>query len=624
MEINYKFYNHDLIADDSIVEQINSFINNENMYESVYDFNDTNVIIALSEIRENIISWYPIKDGAEVLEIGGNFGAITKELCKKSKKVVTIEFSKERAQILQKRCNEFKNLDIIVGKIDEINIEQKFDYITLIDIIEDSNKIIGDFSNNYEATVELLKHLKKYLKEDGKILVALDNKYGVKYLAGGVNKKEEKPYEYLMDISKRFSKEQFEKIIDSVGFNKTKYYYPLPDFRLANVIYSDEYIPVKNSAKLKYNIYYNNNSKIIFDEIKAINSMTEDGKFEEFTNSYFIELSNSEEVCNTKFVCFNNMRKKETRLVTQINGDEVIKAKSFPESEEFMRNYILNIEKIKSLGFNSIESLKEGKITSPYLNIETLSQFLVKKVKRGNIDIFYKTMDTWYQKLKLCLGVSENYEINEDSEGLNITLNGFIDLTFDNVFYDGQEYYVFDQEWYKESIPIEYILYRSIRNMYSYNSELNSILDIQEVFSRYKLNLHVDYFEKLEKEFQNNVVDAKISQFYNLTYDNILYLDDFIRNYKELMKQKDYFVEQNDYLIKENNNINEKISQLDKIINEQNNQNDEQGQEIAEQKEIIQNQERVISELSKELETIKKSRIWKIANIVKRNDKNDK
>lgn len=160
--------------------------------------------------------------------------------------------------------------------------------------------------------------------------------------------------------------------------------------------------------------------------------------------------------------------------------------------------------------------------------------------------------------------------------------------------------------------------------MYSYNSELNSILDIQEVFSRYKLNLHVDYFEKLEKEFQNNVVDAKISQFYNLTYDNILYLDDFIRNYKELMKQKDYFVEQNDYLIKENNNINEKISQLDKIINEQNNQNDEQGQEIAEQKEIIQNQERVISELSKELETIKKSRIWKIANIVKRNDKNDK
>ena len=45
--------------------------------------------------------------------------------------------------------------------------------------------------------------------------------------------------------------------------------------------------------------------------------------------------------------------------------------------------------------------------------------------------------------------------------------NGYIDLSFENVFY-ADEYIFYDQEWYLENLPLEFILYRAINNLYIY------------------------------------------------------------------------------------------------------------------------------------------------------------
>ena len=56
------------------------------------------VIYHFSDLRANILNWYPIKKSDSVLEIGAGCGAITGTLCEKAGQVTSVELSKRRAQ----------------------------------------------------------------------------------------------------------------------------------------------------------------------------------------------------------------------------------------------------------------------------------------------------------------------------------------------------------------------------------------------------------------------------------------------------------------------------------------------------------------------------------------------
>lgn len=571
--------------------------------ENVYKSNDINMVMALSELRKNIISWFPIKENSEILEIGGNYGEITEELCKKGK-TVCIEPDESKVDIITERLKNVSNLEIISNKLDEITFENKFDYITLIGCVENINSLYGENKNNSETLLELLKYLKTLLKPDGRILIAFDNKYAIKFWAGAVNNRDEKAYKSLFDENNILYKEKIEEIISNAGYDKMKFYYPLPDYKLANVIYSSEYLPKSNEAKLRYYAYYNDYSNIIFNEINAINSLAKDGKFEQFTNSYFIEIANDGNLCETKFASFNNLRKREKRLLTRIVGDKVYKESIENESHQFMYEYLKNLNKLKELGFNSMEEAEDNKVVSPYLSYMTLTEKLVDYVKNENINMFYENINDWYEKLKNMLGITD------DKSGLNYTNNGFIDLTFDNVFVNNNEYFVFDQEWFKENIPVEFILYRSICNMYEYNPELNNSIEKTEVLNKYGLSEHEDYFMKLEDEFRNEVTDSEIVEFYNSTYKNVLYLNDLVNNYNELMHNNEKLKENINYFIENENKLNEKITELNNIIEKQNIELNTENNEI--------------NKLNSELREIKKTKTWKFINYFKRNGENDR
>lgn len=577
--------------------------------EMVYKSNDINVVMALSELRKNIISWFPIRENSEILEIGGNYGEITEELCKKGK-TVSIEPDKDKAQIIFERLKNVSNLEIISKKLDEIKFEKKFDYIVLIGCVENINNIYGEYKNNSEALLELLKYLQTLLKPSGKILLAFDNKYAIKYWAGAVNNRGEIAYKSLFDEENALYKEKIEEIIKNACYNNIKFYYPLPDYKLANVIYSSEYLPKPNEAKLRYYAYYNDYSNIIFNEINAINSLARDGKFEHFTNSYFIEISNDEIMCDTKFVSFNNLRKRKNRLITRIVGDKVYKESVEDESQQFMEEYLNNLDRLKKLGFNSIEKIEENKAVSPYLNYMTLTEKLVDYAKNDNMDLFYETINEWYEKLKNLLGIIQVINNENNKSGLNYTNNGFIDLTFDNVFVNNNEYYVLDQEWFKENIPIEFILYRSIYNMYEYNPELNKIVEKNIIMNKFNLTEHEEYFEELEKQFRNEVTDSDVIEFYNSTYKNVLYLNDLVNNYNELISNNEKLKENINYFIENENKLNEKISELSDIIEGQNNK--------------LNNENNEINKLNSELIEIKKTKTWKLVNYFKRNGENDR
>lgn len=250
------------------------------------------VMYHLSHIRENIISWFPISKKSKILEVGAGCGAITGVLSKMGSKVTCIELSKKRSLINATRHKEMNNIEIMVGNFETIepNITEQYDYITLIGVLE----YAGSYIHSESPYVELLEKVSRHLAPGGKIIVAIENKYGLKYLAGC---KEDHTGTYFEGIEgytnsqgvETFGIRRLHEIVESIGM-QSKFYYPYPDYKLPSTIYSDEHLP--KPGELNTNLRnYDNDRIVLFDESKAFDSIINDGAFPFFSNSYFVVLS---------------------------------------------------------------------------------------------------------------------------------------------------------------------------------------------------------------------------------------------------------------------------------------------------------------------------------------------
>ena len=178
MKLNLDFYKEQeetLTAQEEEIIKIINENNKEDYYKIMQENVNLDVILALSKNRQNILDWYPFCKEAAILEICPNFGELTEVLCKNASRVVSIEKSLKKASAIKKRYEDVQNLEVIVGSLENIDINEKFDYITLVGTLENINSVsnckLDDFINL----------LKKYLKENGTILIAVDNKLGMKY-----------------------------------------------------------------------------------------------------------------------------------------------------------------------------------------------------------------------------------------------------------------------------------------------------------------------------------------------------------------------------------------------------------------------------------------------------------
>jgi SAM-dependent methyltransferase len=180
------------------------------------------------------------------------------------------------------------NLEILVGNFEDISIEEKFDFVTLIGVLEYSIYYI----NGESPFEEMLKRAKSYLKPGGKLIIAIENKYGIKYWAGAREDHTGNLMDGIMGYSgvdrvRTFSKEGLEALLKKGGFSKLEFYYPLPDYKLPTEIYSQKHLP-KVYPFTNNTPNYDQERYSFFDEGKAMNDLIREGKFEMFANSYLV------------------------------------------------------------------------------------------------------------------------------------------------------------------------------------------------------------------------------------------------------------------------------------------------------------------------------------------------
>lgn len=525
---------------------------------------------SLSVINRNIINWYPWKENAKILEINANSGELTIELSCHADKVVAIEENKEKYKELQEKCQRLQNVEFISDKFENVELGEKFDYI-LINSIKQENQTLE----------KILDYANKYINESGILLILLDNKFGLATFNCRWEEDEDK------DPNIKMEKNAVEQILKKQGFENYKFYYPLPNYRTPNVIYTDNYMPNEESI-LRDLTLYNENTVVVTDERNKYKEIINENVnlFPMYANSFLIEASKMPIATDVKYVSFGNSRKEKYRMKTIMNNEQVYKEPVLEEGKEHLQTIKNNIIILNKLGINMLDTFDDNKIYSRLIkDVLSFDKILIEMAKEKGtenvlefIQKFYKELENKLEKSEQTANtVFEKYNIGIDEEtkkDLHFIKDGIYDLIFQNAFLIDNEFYFYDQEWIEENIPLEFIMYRAIY----YLGNSSNVIDTDELYKRMNIYPYKDIFENLESILQYQIKDEKIWKIHAVNFKTIRGIHDTCVHYnnlrgiaenealqlKEQLKSSEL---EKDRLIKEVEEKNHQINDLEVQLN---------------------------------------------------------
>lgn len=538
-KLNLNWYkNEDFYSEGDIEDEVIKLIAQyppEDYTHAIYENFSWSTYYHLTHLRKNILNWYPFEKNSSVLEIGCGMGAITSVLCDHCKEVTSVELSKRRAIATLLRCREKTNLEIIVGNLNDIQFEKKFDYITLIGVLEYQ----GSYTETENPYGDFLKKIKNLLSPNGKLLIAIENQYGLKYWCGAREDHTGIPFDGMNQYSlsdkkvRTFSKADLDELIKSSGFTNTYFYYPMPDYKLPTVIYSQNSLPQNQNMQNLRCYYVPDTSTLISQEENLYKDIINNNVFEFFANSFLAECTDSSDVGKVTFASMSSERLPEYRIGTRfIQNDKVEK---FPLCEELGSQHILqtykNEESLTKRNVNIWRNtLDDNKLTAPYTDSPLLENSLLSAFKDKQTDKIYSIFDTVYAEI---LKSSEEVDWNENilyTFDLNIEPNkekygtilkiGYLDMIFRNAFLIKDNIFWFDQEWILENIPAKYVLYRALVQFYSSFPESDCALSLTTVAQHYQLIDCWKDFQLLDDLFMGAVIDQEHMAVSNILRDS--------------------------------------------------------------------------------------------------------
>lgn len=195
----------------------------------------------LSGTRANILRPLEADLAVDVLEIGAGCGAITRFLGESGARVVAVEGSLRRARIARLRTRDLEQVDVVAERFDNFECDRKFDFVTLIGVFE----YAGIFTSGSNPPLTMLERARSFLKPNGKLIIAIENKIGLKYLAGAPEDHVSVPFfgvedRYRSGGVQTFGRRQLDQLLTEAGFAKVSFLAPFPDYKLPISIVSEQ------------------------------------------------------------------------------------------------------------------------------------------------------------------------------------------------------------------------------------------------------------------------------------------------------------------------------------------------------------------------------------------------
>lgn len=452
------------------------------------------ILYHLSTLRENIVDWLPIKKTDKVLEVGSGCGAITGALSGKAGSVTCVDLSKKRSTINAYKNADCDNVTIHVGNFKDIepDLDTDFDYVCLIGVFEYGQGYMGSEKPYHD----FLNILRKHVKKDGRLVIAIENKFGLKYFAGC---KEDHVASYFAGIEnyakgggvRTFTRNGLEKIMKECGVKNYHFYYPYPDYKFPTVIFSDKHLPKK--GELANNMRnFDMDRMLLFDEKNAFDGIIEDDLFWLYSNSYMVVIG---EDVQEEYARFSNDRADEFAIKTvmeMVDGKKVVRKypiskAAYPHILSMKASYDKLCEKYEgsrlSINQCEIEYIEDMPVaTFEFVEGVMLSELLDSCLEREDHEGFKALFNEYFERISY----NETAKVSD------------YDLIFSNILVNGDEWTVIDYEWtFDKEYPARELAFRALY-CYLLESESRNKCDMDELLKILKIT------EKDSKELREN------------------------------------------------------------------------------------------------------------------------
>ncbi len=471
--------------------------------------------------RENTISWLPVGKDQKVLEVGSGCGAVTGALCRMAGEVTAVDLSEKRSMINAYRHQEADNLTIHVGNFQDIepDLPTDYDWIFLVGVFV----FITSYMDGEDPYTGMLEILKKHLGQQGKLVIAIESLFGLKYWAGC---REDHVGDFFAGLegyprggaARTFTRKKLEEFFARTGYLGVEFYYPYPDYKFMHTIYSDDRLPMK--GELSTNLRnFDGDRFLLFDEKLVFDNILEQKEFPLFANSYVAVASPGAPGSGRTLLCgekddshviyckYSTERAPKYRICTRILEDgegnrKVQKVAMTPEAAQHLktvensyRGLVARYEG-SDLKINTCTPVGDSILEFEYLEGKSMEEALDEALVSGNREEFQNLIRTYQGFL----------EHGKDKGPWDY------DLIFQNLILCKDGWYLIDYEWTRgHKIPAREIAFRA---WFTYRNGSEKRTGEMEDWYYQLFGIRAEEIEDFhsgEEEFQKKVLQGSLT-----------------------------------------------------------------------------------------------------------------
>ncbi len=193
-----------------------------------------------SRLRRNLIAPLPIKAGMRVLDVGCGTGTILRAIGELGADAVGLEGTPARAHAARERCRDLLNVEVQIGFLQDFDDADGFDWILLVGVLEYADPSVPG------GAPAMLAAAHRLLRSGGRLVVAIENQIGLKYIIGYDESHDGVPWTGLEGYrrggpARTYSRRRLDELLEGAGFASREWLYPFPDYKLPRLIATDRF-----------------------------------------------------------------------------------------------------------------------------------------------------------------------------------------------------------------------------------------------------------------------------------------------------------------------------------------------------------------------------------------------
>ncbi len=419
----------------------------------------------------------------------------------------------------------------------------RYDVVVAADVLERARDAGG-----------ALRGIRGRLAPGGRLLLAADNRLGVRYFVGDQDAFSGKvfdgvegyrhlaPWERERMEGRAYSKAEVAGLLEGAGFARRRFFSVFPGVGNPQLLLAEDYLP-NEALDIRVFPEYNSPGTVFACEEELYPSLAENGLLHGMANGLFAECPlDGAAFCPVNQVTLSGERGPGNALATVLRRDGLVEKRAlYREGAGRLRELCGNNAYLSARGVRMVPGrLEGGAFVMPYVDGTPANDYFRGLLGRDAAG-FLESLDLFWGAILRSSEHAEPDEVDwerfepgwekrrpddpcrekwgrlargteEERSALGPVLKrGYLDLVSLNCFHvpgePGGGFVFYDQELYLENVPAKAILVRTIEFIYKFNDQLDAALPRGELMERYGLLEHMDLFQKFIGSFLNTLRD---------------------------------------------------------------------------------------------------------------------